>query len=113
MGKRRDNIRVMAAHNTGNPATHFGRQMKKERLARGWSLRELSARTGINFSHLGRIENGHRPPTEAIAVACDRVFPERGRVGLGGNKGAAGLAQGARIFLVECFVFGDAPNETA
>lgn len=51
--------------------------MKKERLARGWSLRELSARTGINFSHLGRIENGHRPPTEAVADACDRVFPER------------------------------------
>ena len=77
MGKRHDNIAVMAAHNSGNPATHFGRQMKKERLARGWSLRELSARTGINFSHLGRIENGHRPPTEAIAVVCDRVFPER------------------------------------
>jgi hypothetical protein len=51
--------------------------MRKERLARGWTLRELSARTGINFSHLGRIENGHRPPTEAIAKACDQVFPER------------------------------------
>jgi Domain of unknown function (DUF5753) len=34
-------------------------------------------RTGINFSHLGRIENGHRPPTEAIALACDKAFPER------------------------------------
>jgi transcriptional regulator with XRE-family HTH domain len=67
----------MTAHNNGNPATHFGRQMKKERLARGWSLRELSARTGINFSHLGRIENGYRPPTAAIADACDRAFPER------------------------------------
>lgn len=67
----------MAAHNGGNPATHFGRQMKKERLARGWTLRELSARTGINFSHLGRIENGHRPPTEAVAKACDAVFKER------------------------------------
>jgi transcriptional regulator with XRE-family HTH domain len=67
----------MAAHNGGNPATHFGRQMKKERLAHGWTLREFSARTGINFSHLGRIENGHRPPTEKIALACDDVFPER------------------------------------
>ena len=67
----------MAAHIAGSPATHFGRQMKKERLARGWALREMSARTGVNFSHLGRIENGHRPPTEAIALACDRVFPER------------------------------------
>src|ERR1039457_2238841 len=67
----------MAAHNGGNPATHFGRQMKKERLAHGWTLRKFSARTGINFSHLGRIENGHRPPTEKIALACDAVFPER------------------------------------
>jgi transcriptional regulator with XRE-family HTH domain len=67
----------MAANSGGNPATHFGRQMKKERLARGWSLREFSARTGISFTHLSRIENGHRPPTEAVAEACDRVFPER------------------------------------
>jgi hypothetical protein len=72
-----DNMMGMAAHNGGNPATHFGRQMKKERLARGWTLRELAARTGINFSHLGRIENGHRPPTEGVALACDRAFPER------------------------------------
>jgi Domain of unknown function (DUF5753)/Helix-turn-helix len=51
--------------------------MRKERLARGWTLRDLSSRTGINFSHLGRIENGHRPPTGPIAEACDKVFPER------------------------------------
>ena len=51
--------------------------MKKERTARGWTLREMAARTGINFSHLGRIENGHRPPTELVANACDQVFPER------------------------------------
>ena len=73
----RGNINHVSAHIGGNPATHFGRQMKKERLAHGWTLRELAARTGINFSHLGRIENGHRPPTEAIAAACDRAFPER------------------------------------
>jgi transcriptional regulator with XRE-family HTH domain len=51
--------------------------MKKERLARGWSLPELSARTGINAAHLSRIETGRRPPTERIALACDEVFPER------------------------------------
>ncbi len=67
----------MAGDKSGNPATYFGKQMKKERLARGWSLRELAARTGINFAHLGRIENGTRPPTEKIALACDAVFPER------------------------------------
>lgn len=57
---------------------HFGRQMKKERLARGWSLPELSQRMGgVNHAHLSRIERGVRPPTENIAQVCDRVFPER------------------------------------
>src|ERR1700734_3054234 len=60
-----------------NPVSHFGRQLKKERLARGWSLPELSRRTGIDAGHLSRLENGKRPPTEAIALACDDVFPER------------------------------------
>jgi transcriptional regulator with XRE-family HTH domain len=60
-----------------NPVSHFGRQLKKERLARGWSLPELSRRTGIDTGHLSRIENGKRPPTEAIASACDAAFPER------------------------------------
>ena len=67
----------MAVNNGGNPATHFGRQMRKERLARGWSLREFSARTGINIGHASRIENGKRPPTENVAAACDTAFPER------------------------------------
>lgn len=65
------------AVNNGNPATHFGKQMRKERLARGWSLREFSARTGLNIGHASRIENGKRPPTENVAAACDAVFPER------------------------------------
>jgi hypothetical protein len=51
--------------------------MKKERLAHGWGLEELSRRIGINPGHLSRIENGRRPPTEALADACDAVFPER------------------------------------
>lgn len=68
---------LMTGDNSGNPATHLGRQMKRDRLAHGWSLRELAARTGINFAHLGRIELGTRPPTEKIALACDAVFPER------------------------------------
>jgi transcriptional regulator with XRE-family HTH domain len=58
--------------------SHFGRQMRKERTARGWSLPDLSARMeGINHGHLSRIERGVRPPTEKIADLCDKVFPER------------------------------------
>jgi transcriptional regulator with XRE-family HTH domain len=67
----------MTVNSGGTPATHFGRQMRKERTARGWSLREFSARTGINFGTASQIENGKRPPNENIAVRCDQVFPER------------------------------------
>jgi hypothetical protein len=60
-----------------NPASHFGRQLKKERLARGWSLPDLANVTGIDGGHWSRIENGKRPPTEKTAAACDTAFPER------------------------------------
>jgi Domain of unknown function (DUF5753)/Helix-turn-helix domain len=69
---------AMAGPQSGNLAFgHFGRQMKKERLAHGWTLPELSRRTGIDAAHLSRIERGVRPPTEKIAAACDAVFPGR------------------------------------
>jgi transcriptional regulator with XRE-family HTH domain len=67
----------MTVHGIGNMTTHFGRQIKKERLARGWSLRELSAHSGIDFSHPSKIEAGKRPPTAKVADAMDAVFPER------------------------------------
>jgi transcriptional regulator with XRE-family HTH domain len=67
----------VTVHGIGIMTTHFGRQIKKERLARGWSLRELSARSGIDFSHLSKIEAGKRPPTAKVADAMDAVFPDR------------------------------------
>ena len=67
----------MAGNNGGNPVTHFGRQVRKERVAHGWSIHELARRMGVAAGHLSRIENGKRPPTEAIAARCDDVFPER------------------------------------
>jgi transcriptional regulator with XRE-family HTH domain len=67
----------MALNSGGNPVTHFGRQMRKERLARGWSLREFAARTGVNIAQASRIENGKSPPTEKVAAACDVAFAER------------------------------------
>jgi transcriptional regulator with XRE-family HTH domain len=56
---------------------HFGKQLHKERVARGWSLREFAERTGLNPGHVSRIETGKRPPTENVATACDAAFPER------------------------------------
>ena len=68
---------VAHARSEGNPAQHFGKQMRKERLALGWSLRAFAARSGVNYSTASLIENGKRPPNERVADACDRVFPGR------------------------------------
>lgn len=67
----------MSGNNGGSPVTHFGRQVRKERVARGWSIHELARRMEIAAGHLSRIENGKRPPTEKFAAKCDDVFPER------------------------------------
>lgn len=75
--KTHGNIVGMAGNNNGSPATYFGRQLRKERVVRGWSVHEFANRSGISAGHTSRIENGLRPPTAAIAIACDTVFPER------------------------------------
>jgi transcriptional regulator with XRE-family HTH domain len=67
----------MAVNDHNSAATHFGRQMRKERLAHGWSLHELARQTGIDVSQLSRVENGKRPPSEKLAAKCDEVFPSR------------------------------------
>jgi transcriptional regulator with XRE-family HTH domain len=67
----------MPGNSDGNPVSHFGRQVRKERLARGWTLQDLAQRTGIAAPHLSRIENGRRPPTMNVAIAMDAAFPER------------------------------------
>jgi transcriptional regulator with XRE-family HTH domain len=58
-------------------AGHFGRELRRTRVARGWSIAEVARRTKINAGHLSRIELGRRPPTERVAAALDAVFPER------------------------------------
>lgn len=59
------------------PNTHFARQLRKERMAHGWSVHELARRSGISAGHISHIENGKRNPTEKIAGKLDVVFPER------------------------------------
>lgn len=68
---------VMTVNNDSNPAKHFGRQMKKERQAHGWTLRDFSAHTGIGIGYASQVENGKRPPTENVAIACDAAYPHR------------------------------------
>jgi transcriptional regulator with XRE-family HTH domain len=67
----------MSGSNGRGVAGHFGRQMRRDRLAHGWSITELAKRTGINGAHLGRIESGLRPPSVRVADALDKALPER------------------------------------
>jgi len=66
-----------AANNADNPMRHFARQLRKARLARGWTVREAGRQLGYDDAQVSRVENGNRPPTESFARACDRVWPER------------------------------------
>ena len=51
--------------------------MRKERLAHGWSLPELSQRTGYDAGHLSRVENGKRPADAGAGAGLRHGFPER------------------------------------
>ena len=62
---------------SSNPAAYFGRQVRKSRLAHGWSLTEFGQRIGYDAGAISRVENGRRPPTETFARVCDQAFPER------------------------------------
>lgn len=62
---------------TSDPVAYFGRQVRKERMARGWNLHEFGQQIAYHPTAISRIENGKRPPTESFADQCDRVFPER------------------------------------
>ena len=56
---------------------HFGRQVRKARLSRGWTIRDAGRALGYDDAQVSRVETGKRPATESFAKACDRVWPER------------------------------------
>lgn len=63
--------------NGSNPASHFGKQVHKERVARGWTMRDLARESGLDPGHLSRIERGRTTPTEYTAAKIDKTFPHR------------------------------------
>ena len=62
---------------TSNPARHFGREVRRARLAAKMTLAEFGRAAGYHPGQISRIERGVRPPTETFAQMCDKVFPER------------------------------------
>lgn len=68
---------AVSANKANSAATHLGRTMHRDRTAHGWTLRAFAARTGIIYSTLSAVENGRRPFSEKLAIACDEQFPEK------------------------------------
>jgi transcriptional regulator with XRE-family HTH domain len=50
----------------GDVNLNLGRILKKQRLSLPLTLHELSAKSGVSASHLGRIERGERFPSGSI-----------------------------------------------
>jgi transcriptional regulator with XRE-family HTH domain len=47
----------------------LARAMRRLRLERGWSLRDVASRAGLNFSQISRAENGLRRPLAPFVQA--------------------------------------------
>ncbi|WP_212841203.1 helix-turn-helix domain-containing protein [Catellatospora sp. IY07-71] len=60
--------------------TTFGSELRRRRLARGLSLRQLSELAHVDFTHLSRAENGRRRPTELLAAAVDIALEADGEL---------------------------------
>jgi transcriptional regulator with XRE-family HTH domain len=56
---------------------YFGKQVRKARLAHGWTMAGLGQQIGYDTGQISRVETGKRPGTALFAEMCDRVFPEK------------------------------------
>ena len=50
-----------------NPALHFGREVRRARIAAGMSLAEMGRVVGYHKSQVSRVERGVRAPTKKFA----------------------------------------------
>ncbi|MEU1734298.1 helix-turn-helix transcriptional regulator [Streptosporangium sp. NPDC020145] len=57
-----------------SPRIRFGTELRKFRLAAGFSQRELGNVIHLSVSQLSMIENGHRAPTLALARRVDKAL---------------------------------------
>jgi transcriptional regulator with XRE-family HTH domain len=76
--------------------TSFGAELRKRRVASGWSLDDLARLISYSKAHLSKVERGHKNPSPDFARACDRalkadgelaaLLPARDRPGLDAPK---------------------------
>src|ERR1700691_5599526 len=62
---------------TSNPARHFGREVRRARVAAEMTLADFAGPIAYDPAKISRVERGVRPPAEKFAQLCDKVFPER------------------------------------
>jgi transcriptional regulator with XRE-family HTH domain len=55
-------------------AVRFGAILRRERLARGWTLRKLAQRSGMNAQYLGVVEAGGNVPSLATILEVAEVL---------------------------------------
>jgi transcriptional regulator with XRE-family HTH domain len=71
---------------TDDPTDAISASLKRERSARGWSLADLSVRSGVSKAMISKIERGEASPTATV---------------LGKLSGAFGMALSALLALAE------------
>lgn len=81
----------------------LGQRIRQQRLARGWSVRELADRAGLRQSNLYRIEkNGGGATIHTLCALCVALecsadnllqFPESGGTETALSSGKSGLAR--------------------
>src|SRR5712691_8480530 len=58
----------------------FGVELRRRRVAAGWSLRQLAERIHYSKSYLSKVENGSKPPAVDLARRCDAALNAGGRL---------------------------------
>lgn len=53
---------------------NIAQTIKDHRKANGWTLREVSARTGLSISYISDIERGRTNPSLKTCIKLARVF---------------------------------------
>jgi len=57
----------------------FGQVLRRERLARGWTIAAVAQRTGMNRQYLGVVENGGNVTTlKTILDVCEVIGADAG-----------------------------------
>jgi ribosome-binding protein aMBF1 (putative translation factor) len=73
-------LRSMPRSKRADPdAVRFGEILQRERLARGWTIRKLAQRSGMNAQYLGVVEaGGNVPSLSTILEVCEVLGADAG-----------------------------------